>query len=1570
MPIVTNPKSSTGGIGNLTNWLETNVDILADETGEIRAYDTSAQATAGIWLDEIVGDMRVYLIETSDDTLEGGAGAGEDVGLRTRNGSIVDANSDDSLAANVIGQSIYIDAHGGSIGQSSNDLDIDSRYNIEVGSIDDVSLEASDSIFLTEVHDELYLTLAHTYDHDIRLTVREDGIVAGEEGTADFILKASGMARFAQNNNTLPNRQQDALRNVPHGQVFAESGWVQIRAGDDIDLDSNSEIFAAEGIEIYGDARVFDNGPFLADTDVGFGTNIVLRGKLIAGAVVDPVGQDSLHGTEVGTAERYTGAPVYLTEIFGATDEDVIDFGDEGGAGGTTGQGTTGYIFLGAKTRAYGSQERPIFDGLTQTFNTTGDDGEDLFHVFYLQDTLTRTSPETIDVVAEHTLTLDGQGDTDTYEIYTLGSNGPDTRNYIVNVLDTGDEDDGVDEMTIFGLDSPDSGLDGDGDPFPTDDIFLMRAAAYLPNSEAGITPEDTADRPGYVALLHGTLAPYEDIVAGNEDSQEVQRINYDTGLNGRLIVEGRGGNDAFFSDDTTVIVTLDGGEGDDRFQIGQIFGAQRDEADGGLLPQDVFPDLVATTRGWLSPGISAPLVAQGGTGNDQFRVYSNQAELRLEGDDDNDLFIVRAFALAATTDFDWNGGGDLDQADLDAGVAILKALQKLQAGNDGILGNGDDLTIHASIDALGPLDVFADGQPDAAYKTALKSKIGSSFDVNGDGGINYLDLLITEDPTDDVIVLDEEGVATPQIGLGFSVAQAPDIRAGGGQDEVRYNVNAPVSVDGGSGFDKLVILGTEFADDIVITKDGIFGAGLNVRYSTIEVVEVDGLEGDDEFFVQSTAFGVAYRVIGGLGSDTINVTGDVVEDIITRELEGVSGAVDHLVRSGDPLYDGVVVDGFDYNVSTAQEGLVVLNEVAAGDTSPGRTVVREESVESDQFADFYTIRLSQELTGSQVVYVTVSAARSPQEERDIDPDTGLPYDLNPSFLTDALGDTVWLSTDPMSGAFTNTYSGLATTPDDSLLHKVVINGQDVWVPDRAVVLKFDASNWDQEQEVYVFAPDDARSEGDRVVVIQHSVISNVEIYDAADVRNVEARVLDNDTPGVYVKEVDAVGNLDDRTIVVEGTDVTELTDEVRLSLAKPPAATTKVVVDIVLNDFADKAIQFFNTNSDGRLTLFNNPTYDAVNDRVVVGQMTFTDGDWNTPIVVGVEARDDYVREDLQIAVVEFERNDATTDADYIFPNLRSGLQLLDVEVYDNETSGAVVLESGTGTQLIKDVPSGSGENDTYSIRLTREPDDTVRVAVLTDGLADVVKIGATTISPEDYAVIGGLRATQMFNGNVIFGDDGTKLTLTRGEGSDLGSFIDEGFFGETDAPNEVFSDTLTFGYDGANLALIGTSGDFTIDFAAGETIRVSAPSAGGFDANNDDYEIAAVTATQITLTQTGAWSVVGLTTEAVSLSEFVPVEGQRIWIGGSDGNDGDYQILSISEDGQTIVLTATTATPWAFTGETDEPIALSDLAENTIFEGTVNFGEETDPDLFPGQFLDRGLTGRQEGWLAEGFL
>ena len=62
--------------------------------------------------------------------------------------------------------------------------------------------------------------------------------------------------------------------------------------------------------------------------------------------------------------------------------------------------------------------------------------------------------------------------DTDTYEIFTLGSQG-DERNYIINILDTGAEDDGVDEATIYGFNSTFNGSDGNGEKYATDDIFL-----------------------------------------------------------------------------------------------------------------------------------------------------------------------------------------------------------------------------------------------------------------------------------------------------------------------------------------------------------------------------------------------------------------------------------------------------------------------------------------------------------------------------------------------------------------------------------------------------------------------------------------------------------------------------------------------------------------------------------------------------------------------------------------------------------------------------------------------------------------------------------------------------------------------------------------------------------------------------------------------------------------------------------------------------------------------------------------------------------------------------------------
>ena len=56
-------------------------------------------------------------------------------------------------------------------------------------------------------------------------------------------------------------------------------------------------------------------------------------------------------------------------------------------------------------------------------------------------------------VGAGHMLNLDGQGESDHYTVYTNGSHGS-VRNYVINVLDTGAPDNGVDELAIFGYDS------------------------------------------------------------------------------------------------------------------------------------------------------------------------------------------------------------------------------------------------------------------------------------------------------------------------------------------------------------------------------------------------------------------------------------------------------------------------------------------------------------------------------------------------------------------------------------------------------------------------------------------------------------------------------------------------------------------------------------------------------------------------------------------------------------------------------------------------------------------------------------------------------------------------------------------------------------------------------------------------------------------------------------------------------------------------------------------------------------------------------------------------------------
>ena len=465
----------------------------------------------------------------------------------------------------------------------------------------------------------------------------------------------------------------------------------------------------------------------------------------------------------------------------------------------------------------------------------------------------------------------------------------------------------------------------------------------------------------------------------------------------------------------------------------------------------------------------------------------------------------------------------------------------------------------------------------------------------------------------------------------------------------MHYNVNAPVSLDGGSGFDKVVVLGTEFADDIVITSKGVLGAGLNVRYANVEVVEVDGLEGDDEFFVQSTAFGVAYRVIGGLGSDTINVTGDVTEDIVVRELEGVSGAVNHLVFSGDPLYDGVVVDGIDVNVATPTSGNVIITETG------GFTAVREGGPVA---FDKYFVRLAAE-PGANIVYVTVSAARSPQEEAD---------GLGPSTHK---GDTIWVCT------------GADAACDDAFAEfqrHIFVNSDTVSrVPQRAVVLKFTGGaggNWDIDQVVHVYAVDDLRPEGDarrRRQPQRH--LRPTRATTATLVRNVEVHGARQRHAG-RARARGAAGDVDRGQ--PHGRDrgrrtTTGLADELLVQLAAKPVSGT-VVVHLKLDEDSEEWISI--ARGDALDTRFDAAT------RTIT--FTSADGDWDDPVRLRVSSRDNDRRQDPRTAVIEFEKDASSTAPNYDFPSLYAPPVRVAVEVLDDETAGAVVLESAGGTLVV----------------------------------------------------------------------------------------------------------------------------------------------------------------------------------------------------------------------------------------------------------------------------------------------
>ncbi|CAM2780863.1 LEPR-XLL domain-containing protein [Vibrio rarus] len=959
-------EAGSGAIGSASNRF--NIDLADDAT-------LTARAQQDIYITEINSDLNIATIYSSGGTVD----------LQALNGSILD--SFDHEYENIRAQDIVLTADAGSIGVLGNLLDInltggvlnasalnDIRLNETDGNLDvdhvestqgDVELIAHLAI-LDGVVDEAS-EIADVVGASISLTARFDtvGQVGNDLEVDSGSTEGENLTVSSANNTHLTETRGDLYLNsietgiaaiafiaAPAGRILNDNA-----SGDNV-VAGKTYLFASLDIGSADKALSTQVGNIQGQSTTG-STYIENTGALSVGGVVDGISNGFAAGGEINMITRspltveqsmLAGEDINLTSTDNSDNDDItiasgvtletsaninINSGDgftlQSGAvldadlniniqvddGDTGNQDLSGAtIDLQGSMTAAGDiningaddQDSLIIQGMLQAENIVVNMGADNDSV--LVDTQTLVGDTFINLgsgddaitinqlnTREDQLVLDGEGGTDSYIINRSGTD----KDYVIDVQDSGAANDGADVLTLNGLAS--------------DDTFLIRA--------------------NFVAAIN------DDGNGGYSDA--VERINYDGNINARLIINGLDGEDSFYSDDTGTIVTLDGGAGNDTFQVGQLFGSDRQASLGMVAAGDEI-ETTETTLGFLSNGNSLPMVIYGGDGEDSIKVYSNQAVTKLYGEAGDDSFVVRAFLLA------------------DSGLT------------------------------------------------------NSSVDV--------------------------------------------ELFGGDGADTIEYSINAALKIDGGAGSDKVVVLGTEGDDSFMITEDGIFGAGLNISYQGVEFAELDGLEGDDTFYVLSTNADVETTIIGGLGADVFNVASDVTQSIVSYSVEGRSSFINHSVFSDDDAYNGIFVDGVSLNVASEENGAIAISNQSL-------------LVDEDGMTDSYELSLSvDEPNVATLAYVTVSAARASTSDKD---------------NSNGQASSVLVSIDNI-----NFYESLVVTYQSGV-------------------------NWQDSTQIFVKAIDDSAMEGESEYVISHSVSSDNPDFDNLDIANVEVRVFDNDQADIIL---------------------------------------------------------------------------------------------------------------------------------------------------------------------------------------------------------------------------------------------------------------------------------------------------------------------------------------------------------------------------------------------------------------------------------------------------------------------
>ena len=414
-------------------------------------------------------------------------------------------------------------------------------------------------------------------------------------------------------------------------------------------------------------------------------------------------------------------------------------------------------------------------------------------------------------------------------------------------------------------------------------------------------------------------------------------------------------------------------------------------------------------------------------------------------------------------------------------------------------------------------------------------------------------------------------------------------IHTGSGTSHIEYNINAPVSIDGGDGVNTVVVIGSGNGDNFVITRDGVEGAGLNVSMTNVQILEVDGIAGNNNFYVLSTAPSEVVTLIGGSGNDTFNVAGDVTTPIIAENTSGISGFINHSVSSLDPAYNGIFVNGVPVDVATGQTGTVIVSQ-------PTLQVFKDPTLGPN--VSTYTVSLAAPaatVAAGTIAYLTVAAS------------------LRPFNLSAQGAKSIEVSTDGIHFS-------------------------------QSLVLTFNqATNWNAPQKIYVRADQDSVVEGEQTIIVSHSIESSNPLFNELPISNVEVDVVDNNAPDVIITQSHP-GNLN----VVEGTaqdpsnPFPGQTDSYTVELTRAPAADETVTVTLN-SDVYSTVNHLLLSSSDSR---FTNAT------ATQPATITFNASNWNKPVTVIVASYDGPTLEDPREADI-IHTVTSSDPADALFNNV-----------------------------------------------------------------------------------------------------------------------------------------------------------------------------------------------------------------------------------------------------------------------------------------------------------------------------